>query len=87
MAKCEKCRGVGSVDNHRYWEAKEKYPNTNYYLSFSTLIKCSKCKGFGYSAQTIKDLKKSLLDLKCELNEANLPNINKRVDEILKIIN
>lgn len=67
--KCTKCNGMGCNPNPKFEEAKWKYPNTDYYLSFERSIKCRACNGTGYIISNVSEVSACLKSL---VNRAGL---------------
>lgn len=80
--KCEKCNGLGEIDNPRYWNASRM---SDWYLHFPTMIKCRKCKGLGYIVTDMNEVVGELNEIYHELKYKNMP-IAKRIENILSII-
>ncbi len=78
---CDKCKGIGRVDNPKYWNNK----GSDYCLRFDPMIKCRKCKGFGYVVANIQDVMHELGQIQIELRNL-VPKLAKRLDNVINII-
>jgi predicted methyltransferase len=82
--KCDKCGGSGVVENPKYWNAKNRYPNSDYYLQFDTSITCKKCNGSGYIIGKIKDVLQLLSHLKTKFE--NNPEYKREIQQCIDLI-
>ena len=61
--KCEKCQGIGIVDNLAYWNAKAKYGIDWAMFKHNPKINCKVCKGLGYIVSDMPDILHELKDI------------------------
>lgn len=51
--QCKTCNGTGAIPNPAHYTAKHEY-TTDYYLLIPSKLKCSECKGIGFTIENTK---------------------------------